>query len=45
MKLLGFFKYAYLGFFVLFFIDFLLNYKTDFNKLLFITDLALNLKR
>ena len=32
MKLLGFFKYAYLGFFVLFFIEFLLNYKTDFNK-------------
>ena len=32
MKLLGFFKYAYLGFFVLFFTEFLLNYKTDFNK-------------
>jgi positive regulator of sigma E activity len=32
MKLLGFFKYAYLGFSILFFIEFLLNYKTDFNK-------------
>ena len=32
MKLLGLFKYAFLGFFVLFFIEFLLNYKTDFNK-------------
>ena len=32
MKLLGFFKYVYLGFFILFFVEFLLNYKTDFNK-------------
>ena len=32
MKLLGFFKYAFLGFFVLFFIEFLLNFKSDFNK-------------
>ena len=32
MKLLGFFKYAYLGFCVLFFIKFLLNFKSDFKK-------------
>ena len=32
MKLLSFFKYAYLGFSILFFIEFLLNYKTDFIK-------------
>ena len=32
MKLLGFFKYAYLGFFVLFLVEFLLNFKSDFNK-------------
>jgi hypothetical protein len=44
MKLLGFFKYAFLGFFVLFFIEFLLNFKSDFNKsiiFLFFSILAL----
>jgi hypothetical protein len=30
MKLLGFLKYAYLGFFIIFFIEFLLNFKSDF---------------
>ena len=32
MKLLGFLKYAYLGFCIIFFIEFLLNFKNDFNK-------------
>lgn len=32
MKLLGFLKYAYLGFCIIFFIEFLLNFKSDFNK-------------
>ncbi len=44
MKLLGLFKYAFLGFFVLFFIEFLLNFKSDFNKsiiFLFFSILAL----
>jgi membrane protein DedA with SNARE-associated domain len=41
MKLLGFFKYAYLGFFVLFFIEFLRNYKTDFSKSIIFLILAI----
>ena len=32
MKLLGFLKYAYLGFCIIFFIEFLLNFKNDFYR-------------
>jgi hypothetical protein len=32
MKLLGFLKYAYLGFCIIFFIEFILNFKSDFYR-------------
>jgi len=32
MKLLGFLKYAYLGFCIIFFIEFLINFNTDFYR-------------